>query len=680
MPVTNACCCLCGDLIIDAAEHPSWMAQFLAVYSLEDDIESETSDTPSANAIDEKKLLHINLLRTSFEHLQIFPVDGDPVIMLQAWAFPFHSACWQILSRSSHPEQLDCQALMSLCRSFPSKQGLLNWGHDYGGLVRSEPMLAPGEEPSLHRLTGSITQGADPFDIPVIHLAFEQAANDSHSHNPILRVARPRDADPFASLPMEILHWILTHLPSRDVVQLKLASRVYGNLVLPNSFWKSRFLPGRELHHIFEAQKYFSSVKGCWKCIFRSLKTLGITPAILNRKRTWGLSSSLHGLLELMKDVNCDGDLVQSFFDPNAQPNDRHWITASRALKKPTKPFFTGSRVLHERELTLPPESRAIFASTVELFGRHYISGIRIVDRDARSFSLGYQHPNHEKLLLEGNSPLHLCGFCLAQDQRGVRGLAIIRDTGAMSSWIGDHHDIPKRRLATTAGRLDVIDSLKGGFDAVKLVSLSVPSNLKTETDPAASPCSRDATLWYPDIPHPALSFLGVSDIKHNADPHQELPVCFQVVGCPNDDHVQQINSITVRTRGSDDGLGDELGAALSILIGSTSIKDTAQLGLRDVNPGIEREFTIDTHGGERITGLDTLSGGGELLEFKQIYTSHNRSGKFHLQDYEDLGPNYRELRSIRTDGKAVVGIWGTVHYKIEVHVILDEEYQDLDL
>jgi hypothetical protein len=65
------------------------------------------------------------------------------------WGFPFHAACWDILVEACSPDDLDIQVLFDLCRSFPLQLGILNWGHDYGGVVRYEttsPGLGAGEE------------------------------------------------------------------------------------------------------------------------------------------------------------------------------------------------------------------------------------------------------------------------------------------------------------------------------------------------------------------------------------------------------------------------------------------------------------------------------------------------------------------------------------------------------
>jgi hypothetical protein len=103
----------------------------------------------------------------------------------------------------------------------------------------------------------------------------------------------------------------------------------------------------------------------------------------------------------------------------------------------------------------------AIFASTIDLFGRVYISGLRIVD----SFLLGYIHHKSEQLISQIDAQRPFTGFCLARDQRGVRGIAMIFTDECMSPWVGEHYEIPKRRLLTQNVGLKPVDALKGGFD-----------------------------------------------------------------------------------------------------------------------------------------------------------------------------------------------------------------------
>jgi hypothetical protein len=130
--------------------------------------------------------------------------------------------------------------------------------------------------------------------------------------------------------------------------------------------------------------------------------------------------------------------------------------------------------------------------------------------------------------------------------------------------------------------------------------------------------CSLTGSLWHPDIPPPALSFLGASQLFRNADHRQELPICFQLVNYLNDQHAEELTSVTFRAYGSYRGLDDEeLGPGRSIMFGSTNAKDRLGVGLQGIDTDIERDFAIDGGGGERITGLDTIYAYQELLEFQ---------------------------------------------------------------
>src|SRR5450432_3837377 len=70
-------------------------------------------------------------------------------------------------------------------------------------------------------------------------------------HRKINRESSPQDC--FALLPFEILHDILLQLQSRDVLNLKLASAVFSETPLYQSFWASRFQRGFGFHSVFEA-------------------------------------------------------------------------------------------------------------------------------------------------------------------------------------------------------------------------------------------------------------------------------------------------------------------------------------------------------------------------------------------------------------------------------------------
>lgn len=366
-------------------------------------------------------------------------------------------------------------SLFSLCRAFPIQNGFLNWGHTYGlGLldlrkVDDRANLAPGAETILQVGYESPRDGyesprdqdtdiTDPYTIPPIRWVFRQPGEDSGSQSPQPLRAPASDGDVFRRLPQEMLLSILVNLPSSDVVHLMQASRVFSNVALPDSFWMSRFFKGRDYDHIFEAQDYFSSRshKGQWSRIFNWLRTEDLRTSSASRRRVWGLAASLHHVLDRMEKATCEEQRITSPDDEDIWfplHSRTQWALASRARKLHRQNLDWGSRALYASTLHIPlAELSAIFISSIDLFGRCYISGIQILDSNGKSHALGYTHPN-KKLIQPPRSTSRITGFRLAQDQRGIRGMSLIFDDGLFSSWSGDHHGIPKRRLVLTSGR-----------------------------------------------------------------------------------------------------------------------------------------------------------------------------------------------------------------------------------
>ena len=103
--------------------------------------------------------------------------------------------------------------------------------------------------------------------------------------------------------------------------------------------------------------------------------------------------------------------------------------------------------------------------SLVEIYGRRYVSALRLDWGEGNSSILGYPHAISEVAVTM--SPVEISGPQLAHDPSGIRGLAVVSATGVSSNWGGDHEGILARRLVfetITAGH-NSIRYLKGGFD-----------------------------------------------------------------------------------------------------------------------------------------------------------------------------------------------------------------------
>ncbi|KAJ3813258.1 hypothetical protein F5876DRAFT_63294 [Lentinula aff. lateritia] len=540
-PTSRCHCIVCGISIESAIDHAgsetSWMSEFRAIYAT-----SKHSISAFLSGPGERRQFS-DVIPTGelaeMTEIELLWFDWGPSWTNNSsrslWGFPVHCACWDIMV-AVHPEQRpNVQHLFDLCRSFPV-QGAINFGHNYGGAVSygARTILSPGEEPWLHP-TPTIRSEPQYKCNPFYHLEltrlFQQdsAVFPERSYLPTVdptvtfsghKVKFTRgESDPFSKLPIEILLSLSYYLPSPSVASLKLASRVYAAIVLPDRFWFSRFWPDQEFEHVFDIQ-HAALWGGRWKLLFDSVKDchrrLNTRDAMLNRKRVWALAKSLQAFLDEVGEGPCAGDPVRSFFEPNAPPDDSIcWATASRNLKSPIEIFGSGCRSLFERLLVLSSQIIAIFISTIEVSGHCYISGLRLELDDGESSVLGYIHPRNETLVTwdaTTTTRVSIAGFHIAQNNQGVSALAILSTEGYLSNWVGEFQGIPKRRLIIEGGCSDPARFLKGGFDALRLVFLSISVSTDTEPssillDPTAS--LRNTASWLPDIPEPNLFFMG---------------------------------------------------------------------------------------------------------------------------------------------------------------------------
>lgn len=381
---------------------------------------------------------------------------------LDAWGFPFHESCWKILALVRPGDEVNVQALFDICRSFPVQNNMINYGHDYGGMVLNEASDHSAEsarmEPQYYNYP---PYPADPLGIPELRRKLEaeclgppaRAEVDvaPQTQYPITR------ADAFSKLPPEVLQHILEYLPTGEIIPLKQSSKTFANLPILQPFWRSRFLPGGELECVFETRGLARRLGGRWRSAYRTTAAALRGDDAKNRARIWELACGMWKLMDVVNAGGLRGD--------EDGLGSLRWVVASRALRAGKAEFTHGSRDLFRRTLALSPGAVSVCVSLVEVFGRHYVSAIRL-DQDGGSEVLGYQHGPGEVLLTTCTSGIS--GFYLAHDGRGVRGIAVLSGTGsAVSPWAGDHEGIPSRKLVfdNVTSSQSSIRYLKGGFD-----------------------------------------------------------------------------------------------------------------------------------------------------------------------------------------------------------------------
>ncbi|RXG43398.1 hypothetical protein VDGE_03085 [Verticillium dahliae] len=255
----------------------------------------------------------------------------------------------------------------------------------------------------------------------------------------------------------------------------------------------------------------------------------------------------------------------------------------------------------------------------------------------------------------------HLCRSL--PDQRGIRGLAVILNNGQLTQWIGNHDDIPKRRLVFESGASScaaVIDIIQGGFDAFKLVTLSVSADL---SGPLPDPDSRldfkDRAIWYPNIPNPDLTMLGTSGKIYGRSLYDEAVARFLVFGSTDGDHARNPTQVTVRMKDNGPGQFTDF-REIIISFDPAAHQTPVRLGLRSEKAPQEESLVMDGPGGERITALDSVYEFGQLLGFT-IRTSFGRAADFPAGFRDDISPRASVAKSVHCPAKErIVGFWAT--------------------
>ena len=375
------------------------------------------------------------------------------------WGFPLHSSCWTLMGMLLG--SVDRHRIFGILLSFPVYDGILDWGHDYGGLISRRNT---SDESLLEGIAyGKLSYAADddsravytfdPMNLP----AFEEflVATD---HEYFTQNASPPaviQPDIFAKLPLEILQQVLNILASKDVVSLKIASRFIRIVPLFASFWALRFMLGHEYGHVFEARQFLGRSFN-WKSFYLKIKSLDEDENLQNRKRISKLILRLRSLIFDKSLDECQGTHLSSYLERGAFSwKWKNWLRASRDVVDPNKAFNTsGCRVLKSRGIIVSKQISNIYVSTIEYNGCKYVSGLRFEVGDD-STSIGYMpcpsDSRLEAIYLNSQESGPLSGFHVAMDTKGLRGISFLVG-GRASRWIGEYEDIPKKQLVLEKG------------------------------------------------------------------------------------------------------------------------------------------------------------------------------------------------------------------------------------
>jgi hypothetical protein len=231
------------------------------------------------------------------------------------WAFPLHDACWHMLAErlsvkaNTWPKLAIC-VFDILLSTLSDRWDFLRPGHDYGGATRYQSVV--GNPVRKTKASGDGYIYADPGKVTPLPTSeeVERASLDG-----VLEFERAYQPDVssvnsncFSSLPNELIYDVLSHLPSSDLLALRLASRDIARITkfvnLPQSFWASRFLSEFEMGFARIAVDGIVE-KPDWRTLYTAFRralqdSSQEYDSIKNRKRIWKCLSSLANTVQCL--------------------------------------------------------------------------------------------------------------------------------------------------------------------------------------------------------------------------------------------------------------------------------------------------------------------------------------------------------------------------------------------
>ncbi|RSL59680.1 hypothetical protein CEP54_007154 [Fusarium duplospermum] len=577
------------------------------------------------------------------------------------WGCFIHEACWDFLCatdiRFQNPRTL--QALFDICRSLPQSEGILDWGHNYGGMVKYDPdpeMLFPGEEPDRPILIRPEVFGCTP-DPMENHLAkfLDSQSEPRTNMDQTLKFRASTGTDPFSRLPSEVLLEILVRSDTKSVENFRLASKVVANLGRPEKFFSSRFWPGREFDYHFELASC-QTLDCKWRHAYVQARILRRGRLVKNRRRVWALACKLRDCVTLRLEAPvCHGS-------PLGASDDRKWLKAEHT-PKPLK-FLHGRipRFLNETVITISGHNSEAWASLVTLNDKCYVSGFRIVQSDGESIELGYRHPGHEVAFTWDEYPESgdlFAGFHVAFDTKGIRGLRMISAQGVPSSWIGYHKGLTKMSIICK----DQVQAVRGGFDALKMMSISVYSPDEGKEENKASMGKASRCPWYPDLPDPKLQILEVKSVP--LDRLDILPYSICMFGGKDGELLPNLIEIVVWIQTRKLSKAEE---AFTRVWAVEFHYDSQKGGVQSLMLGRvpesrcrRYEMSIDGPNGERITGFEAKYKDSDIPSGFSFYTNHGRS--LHAPE-EGAGRILRHVESFHPAQGTPVGFFAALSHE----------------
>ncbi|KAE8351620.1 hypothetical protein BDV28DRAFT_136725 [Aspergillus coremiiformis] len=560
------------------------------------------------------------------------PLIGDRVYPQPG--FLFHESCWELLQGTLHPRAVPIQRLYDICLSCPvDKEGWLDWGHSYGGLMDRHPSEAyPWEDVYivgyikryLSNTSSPLSLAtADPLDVFEVRQALmdSQDRRDSTATAGLISSSPIAIADCFQSIPQEILEQIQMLLPSRGVANVRLASRSFASLPLAQSFWASRFACHQERGYCFEArdQRYsgaYALRSRDWKVFYeKTAVTPTASTELRNRKRIW---SYLKNMADLILQQPLSNEGMTREFELWPKEAVATWRSVGgdfSARSNGNSPYQMKCREIYRQTISINSSIRSIGVSFQELSDKKYVSGLRFILANNEELRMGYVLSSKEKHIELNSECFDLNGLIVAVGPRGIMAFRVVTGQGEISTWVGSPEGLPQtvRLCMKTA-----IHTLKGSFDGFKMVSLAVSTDLQPlfSDDPRGEHLPlRTTGLWYPEVPPSSYHLYDDTFAGRNVSLQDYRPLAHIMFGGRRGTLLKYLTRISVTVSNAVIVGIDFFYAEDSPIKHLQACPSTAS---RD--DSVKIPFQIDGPGGERLTSFQS---DGDFLRTSADYGSY---------------------------------------------------------
>ncbi|KAL4802581.1 hypothetical protein BDV18DRAFT_163983 [Aspergillus unguis] len=455
-------CLFCGvpprpdnldDLATESVRRRQWFSEVRVLSSVANDLDQPVlsgvgvpGSFGQVHAPADSKLSY--LVTRDLWHFDVnVPLEGSRAV------YCFHAACWTLLCRRLSPS-VPVSAIAAAVVHLLYSASAMETGYDLGLEYEiTSTMLASLKLPSFDFDSRAIA-AADPFDISLPGVRpLRRETVSVRSFSPSVTPTQGIDG-----LPCELLHAIMSYIPFRDIASLRTVSKALLAAVdtLPQSYWRSRFIPGNEAGFV-DADLATHDWSKLFFAIRRHLKAGA--PGRVNR---WRICNSLEPIATLIEQRlhiqnTPDGTPVLPDANPNPRGHSRALPTTfdvdSRGFRGPRYLHYVSSfsgqeadysrqvwrlgfRIPHYRVVAF--ESfvvNSITINTVCIGSREYISGISLGFDGIEAADVGFPGSKHV-LNVPSDSCLHAIHVSFRPE--GLTGIRFDFD-GTSSPWFGQN-------------------------------------------------------------------------------------------------------------------------------------------------------------------------------------------------------------------------------------------------